>query len=56
MHCHLFEVELEKVVGDGGSNEMEVKTVKVKYLTKYILSVLVSIGLSAQMLIAHSGM
>jgi len=43
---HPVEVELEKVVGDGGSNDVEVKMVKAKYLAKVILSALVSIGLS----------
>jgi len=42
---HPLEVELEKVVGDGGSDEAEVKTVKAKYLGKVIAPV--SIGLSA---------
>jgi hypothetical protein len=42
---HPVKVELEKVVGDGGSDEAEVKMVKAKYLGKVIVPV--SIGLSA---------
>ena len=44
---HPIEVELEKVVGDGGSDEVEVKAVKAVKATKVILSVLVSNCLSA---------
>ena len=55
---HPIEVELEKVVGDGGSDEVEVKAVKAKYLTKVILSVLVSgfyLFVCSQMLIVRMG-
>jgi hypothetical protein len=34
---HPVEVEPEKVVGECGSNELEVKTAKAKYLGKCIV-------------------
>jgi hypothetical protein len=36
---HPVEVEPEKVVGECGSNELEVKTAKAKYLGKRIVQV-----------------